>query len=54
MSISDLVGTELDPDLEEIVVMFNATDEPQNYVMGDSAAREWGLHPVQHASAEPA
>lgn len=52
MSLSDLVGEDLDPEFEEIVVVFNATDEPQTHVMPASADREWELHPVQQGSSD--
>ncbi len=53
MSVSDLVGSDLDPDFEEIVVLFNATDEIQSFTLPSSADREWELHPVQQTSADP-
>ena len=53
MSLSDLVGDDLDPALEEIVVLFNANDEAQSFVIPASAGREWELHPVQQGSADP-
>jgi hypothetical protein len=53
MSLSDLVGDDLDPELEEIVVLFNASDDPQDFVIPASAGREWELHPVQQGSADP-
>jgi len=53
MSISDMVGEDLDPGVEEIVVLFNATTVDQTFTIAESAGREWALHPVQQSSAEP-
>ena len=53
MSLSDLVDEDLDPEFEEIVVLFNANDDPQAFDMPTSVGREWELHPVQQASSDP-
>jgi pullulanase-type alpha-1,6-glucosidase len=52
MAISDMVGEDLDPGVEEIVVLFNATTTAQMFTLSGSEGREWALHPVQQASAD--
>jgi len=53
MSISDMVGADLDPGVEEIVVIFNPTTVAQSFTLPGSENREWALHPVQQTSADP-
>ena len=55
MSLSDKVPTlpDLDPAREQIVVLFNATDEPQVYTIAELAGQGFRLHPVQTNSADP-
>jgi hypothetical protein len=52
MSVSDLVGDDLDSDVKELVVLFNATDEPQSFTMAAATGAGFRLHPVQAASAD--
>jgi len=52
MSISDMVGDDLDPELEEVVALFNASDEPVTLPLAAAAGREFELHPVQQSSAD--
>lgn len=51
MALSDRVAPDLDPRYEEIMVIFNATDETQTFTYGD-APGEYMLHPVQAVSAD--
>jgi hypothetical protein len=52
MHISDRVGDDLDPQWEEIVVIFNATpDEVAQDV--EAASGDFVLHPVQASGADP-
>jgi pullulanase-type alpha-1,6-glucosidase len=53
MSISDLAGDDLDPQLDEVVTLFNASDDPVDFLLATTAGREFELHPVQQASADP-
>jgi hypothetical protein len=52
MSLSDKVEPDLDPTLEQIVVLFNATDTPQAITLGGLAGQGFALHPVQSASKD--
>lgn len=53
MSLSDLVGENLDPNYAMVVVVFNATDEAQNVVQPDWAGQAFELHPVLVNSHDP-
>jgi pullulanase-type alpha-1,6-glucosidase len=53
MSISDEIGDDLDEEYQEIAVLFNATDDPQSFLLPSAAGQEWELHPVQAGSADP-
>jgi pullulanase-type alpha-1,6-glucosidase len=53
MSLSDEVGVDLDPDRHEIVVLFNATDDPQDFVIPAAVGEPFWLHPVQRFSTDP-
>ena len=52
MSISDLEGAELDPQLSQIVTFFNAADDPATLTVPGTADREFELHPVQQTSVD--
>jgi hypothetical protein len=54
MSLSDKVAglPDLDPAHEQIVVLFNATDEVQSFTLGELRALGFRLHPVQTSSAD--
>jgi len=54
MSISDKLANlpDLDPKYEQIVVLFNATDEVQNYTVAGIVGQGFRLHPVQFRSAD--
>jgi pullulanase-type alpha-1,6-glucosidase len=53
MQLSDMVGDNLDPNHQAIVVVFNAT--PDEQVLEIPEAADWALelHPVQAASSDP-
>ncbi len=53
MSLSDLVGTDLDPNHELVVVLINANDEAQTFTEADLIDLELELHPVQQTSVDP-
>ncbi|MCP3974826.1 MAG: DUF3372 domain-containing protein, partial [bacterium] len=53
MSVSDLIGEDLDPGVDEIVVVFNATDGPQALAVPAPVEGSFRLHPVQRHSADP-
>jgi pullulanase-type alpha-1,6-glucosidase len=53
MSLSDLVGDELDPNHELIVVLINANDEAQSFTETALVGLELILHPIQQNSADP-
>jgi hypothetical protein len=53
MSIADTVGTDLDPGRHEIVVLFNASDDPQSFAMPAAVGDPFRLHSVQRSSADP-
>jgi hypothetical protein len=53
MSISDRLPTDLDPGVEEIVVIFNATTVEQTFTLPATAGHEWALHPIQQLSTDP-
>jgi hypothetical protein len=52
MSISDTVGTDLDPDADGMVVLFNATDDPVVFPMAALAGEDVILHPIQAGSVD--
>jgi pullulanase len=52
MSISDMVGDDLDPNHEMIVVVFNTTPDMVDFTQGDLAGMAFELHPVQVESAD--
>ncbi|TDC45605.1 pullulanase-type alpha-1,6-glucosidase [Jiangella ureilytica] len=51
MQLDDRAGTDLDPDRERLVVVFNATPSAQTVAVDDGASLR--LHPVQAAGADP-
>ena len=54
MSISDVgAATNLDPNLDLVVVVFNATNTEQRFSLQALANTALALHPVQLASADP-
>ena len=53
MSITDAVGEDLDPVLEDIAVLFNATDEEQVFTIGEFAGRAFDPHWVLGESEDP-
>ncbi len=53
MSLSDLVGDNLDPDTDRVVVVFNADDEEVVLPVAELGGRVMTLHPVLAASADP-
>ncbi|MCA9952786.1 MAG: DUF3372 domain-containing protein, partial [Anaerolineales bacterium] len=53
MSISDKIGTDLDPNYEQIFVLFNADKNSHMFTIGSLAGNmDIALHPVQQASAD--
>jgi pullulanase-type alpha-1,6-glucosidase len=52
MSLSDFVEPDLDGEYELIVVLFNASDEPQTFTIGDLAGDYLWLHLVQDVSTD--
>jgi pullulanase-type alpha-1,6-glucosidase len=50
MTLDDAAGTDLDPDRERIVVVFNATPDPQTVDMADAGSLV--LHPVQSGGSD--
>ena len=52
MHLSDLVGEDLDPNLEEIVVVFNATPDEITQTV-DEAVGPFELHPIQADGTDP-
>jgi len=50
MSLSDMVGDDLDSNCEQIIVIFNATPDDLAYEIGDLANLAFELHPVLAAS----
>ena len=53
MSLSDLVGADLDPNHELIVVLINANDAAQTFTEAAFVGLDLDLHPVQQASVDP-
>jgi hypothetical protein len=51
MSLSDMTETDLDPNHEMIVVLFNANDEAQTFTLAEAAGVEMMLHPVLAANS---
>jgi pullulanase-type alpha-1,6-glucosidase len=52
MGLDDTSGTDLDPDHEGIVVLFNSNDEPMTFQISAYARALFQLHPIQAASAD--
>jgi len=52
MSIDDRKGTDLDPNYEYIVVVFNGTNNTQSFSLGDEFKGTLALHSVQTSSAD--
>jgi pullulanase-type alpha-1,6-glucosidase len=50
MRLSDRVAPDLDPNAEEIIVLFNANDEPETLTLPDTRGRHFKLHKVQRTS----
>jgi Ca2+-binding RTX toxin-like protein len=53
MSLDDTTGDDLDPELDRIVALFNANDEPMSFPIADYAGMLFRLHPIQASSADP-
>jgi pullulanase/glycogen debranching enzyme len=53
MTLSDLVEPDLDPELEQIFVLINATGAAQNFTLAGTGGAYLELHPVQQNSADP-
>jgi pullulanase len=53
MSLSDLVGDDLDPNHQLIVVLINANDEAQTFTEGALVGLDLELHPVLQNSVDP-
>ena len=53
MRIDDTVGPDIDPALEGLVVVFNASDEATTQTLAATAGQRFGLHPVQAAGRDP-
>jgi pullulanase-type alpha-1,6-glucosidase len=54
MRLSDTQGPDVDPGNEQIVVLFNADDQPLTFTAAELAGLKLKLHPVQAASADAA
>ncbi|MBT8208307.1 MAG: pullulanase-type alpha-1,6-glucosidase, partial [Acidimicrobiia bacterium] len=52
MSISDSVGADIDPNLHEVVVLFNANDESQDFAVPATIGSGFRLHAVQLGSSD--
>jgi hypothetical protein len=53
MRLSDRVAPpapDLDPNAEEIIVLFNANDQPQTLTLPDTRGRHFKLHKIQRTS----
>ena len=50
MRLSDRVAPDLDPNAEEIIVLFNASDEAQTLTLANTRGRHFRLHKVQRTS----
>ncbi|MEA3510950.1 MAG: pullulanase-type alpha-1,6-glucosidase, partial [Actinomycetota bacterium] len=53
MSITDAVGEDLDPVIEDVVALFNASDEEQIFTIEEFAGRAFDPHRVLAASEDP-
>jgi pullulanase-type alpha-1,6-glucosidase len=53
MSITDRMEPDLDPNHEEIVILFNANKIPQSFTLFDMAGRDLTLHPIQQEGHDP-
>jgi hypothetical protein len=53
MTLSDLVEPDFDPEMERLVVLINANDEAQHFVVPSTAGSYLELHPVQQESVDP-
>ncbi|MCB9128551.1 MAG: pullulanase-type alpha-1,6-glucosidase [Ardenticatenales bacterium] len=53
MTLSDETGESIDPLYENVIVLFNASDEPQSFTIAELANRTIELHPVQMVSNDP-
>jgi pullulanase-type alpha-1,6-glucosidase len=52
MSITDRVGADVDPLYDDVVTLFNASDEPQSVTLTDFAGLAFDLHPILAESAD--
>jgi pullulanase len=50
MRLSDRVAPDLDPNAEEIIVLFNANDQPQTLTLPDTRGGHFRLHKIQRTS----
>lgn len=53
MRLTDAVGADLDPALEDVLVVFNATPEATTQTVGGLAGRSFALSPVQAGGSDP-
>ncbi|HEY0603051.1 MAG TPA: pullulanase-type alpha-1,6-glucosidase [Herpetosiphonaceae bacterium] len=53
MSIGDNGATDLDDEVEQIVVLFNANDEAQSFTQASLSGQQLWLHPEQATSSDP-
>jgi pullulanase-type alpha-1,6-glucosidase len=53
MALDDRAGPDLDPRWENIVVVFNASDEPTSQSVPGTGDARYRLHPVQAGGADP-
>lgn len=53
MSFSELLLSEIDPNSDGIVVLFNANDEAQTFSAAEFVGRTYSLHPVQANGVDP-
>jgi hypothetical protein len=53
MAIDDTAGQDLDPAVEGVVVVFNASDEATTQTVAGLAGRAYALHPVQAGGGDP-
>ena len=53
MAISDAVEPDLDPSIEQIVVLINANDETQTFADPAFVGMKLALHPIQRSSLDP-
>lgn len=52
-SIDDTTGRDLDPRLDQIVVLINANDQAQTFTAAELKGKNLMLHPVQAAGSDP-